>query len=375
MELGHSVDSMVQARIRQIIVCTAILGWSVGCAGSPLGQSVERSLEADPQLQDSAISEDTAAPEDPDPDAQSSDLASDNGSQAAIAPDTPDSTQTTAALVAPEPGEPEFIGPVWAPPTTRTASEGADGTARDRPPRSPQSTSLAGVPADLQDYIRDLQALDLITLQTSASNQASTDKPASESPFNQAVTRREYARWLFQAYNALYADEPGKRLRAGTSVDEPAFQDLPTSDSDFAAIQGLAEAGIIPSAFSGNSTAVKFNPDAPLSRADLILWKIPLDTRAALPQTSPEAITETWGFQDVSAIEPFALRAIAADFQLGDFSNIRRAFGYTTLLRPQKAATRAEAAAVIWRFGTQTDGRSAAEAQVSPEPAVSSDPS
>ena len=145
------------------------------------------------------------------------------------------------------------------------------------------------------------------------------------------------------------------------------FQDVPTTDPDFAAIQGLAAAGILPSALTGNSTAVTFQPDAPLAREDLILWKIPLDTRSALPTTSPEAVTGTWGFQDTASIEPLALRAVAADFQLGDLANIRRAFGYTTLFRPDKAVTRAEAAAVLWRFGTQTDGNSAARVLASRE--------
>jgi hypothetical protein len=171
----------------------------------------------------------------------------------------------------------------------------------------------------------------------------------------------------------LYADEPGERLRPGTPNAEPAFQDVPTTAPNFAAIQGLAEAGIIPSAWTGNSTDVTFRPDAPLTREDLILWKVPLDTQTALPQTNPEAVTQTWGFQDTPSIEPLALRAITADYQLGDFSNIRRAFGYTTLFRPDKPVTRAEAAAVLWRFGTPTDGRSAADVQGVAEPEVSAD--
>ena len=81
------------------------------------------------------------------------------------------------------------------------------------------------------------------------------------------------------------------------------FQDVPTTDPDFAAIQGLAAAGILPSALTGNSTAVTFQPDAPLAREDLILWKIPLDIRSALPTTSPEAVTGTWGFQDTASID------------------------------------------------------------------------
>ena len=92
-----------------------------------------------------------------------------------------------------------------------------------------------------------------------------------------------------------------------------------------------------------------------------MLWKVPLDIHRALPQTTPEAVAERWGFQDVAQVEPLALRAVAADFELGDFSNLRRAFGYTILLQPNQAVTRAEAAAVLWRFGTQTEGRTAAE--------------
>lgn len=179
--------------------------------------------------------------------------------------------------------------------------------------------------------------------------------------FNQPISRRRYAQWLFTLNNRFYADDRAKRLRPGRSSDTPAFQDVPPSDRDFAAIQGLAEAGIIPSTLTGNSTAVNFRPDAPLTRETLVLWKIPLDTRTALPDTTPTAVSETWGFQDVNAVEPLALRAIAADFQLGDFANIRRAFGYTTLLQPSKAVTHAEAAAALWRFGTQTEGITASE--------------
>jgi hypothetical protein len=53
---------------------------------------------------------------------------------------------------------------------------------------------------------------------------------------------------------------------------------------------------------------------------------------------------------------------VLADYQNGDLSNIRRAFGYTTLLQPQKVVTRAEAAATLWFFGSQGDGLSAQDA-------------
>ncbi|MGB3642768.1 MAG: S-layer homology domain-containing protein, partial [Rivularia sp. (in: cyanobacteria)] len=51
-----------------------------------------------------------------------------------------------------------------------------------------------------------------------------------------------------------------------------------------------------------------------------------------------------------------------ADYQNGEQSNIRRVFGYTTLFQPKKAVTRAEAAAALWYFGTESEGISAKEA-------------
>ena len=161
--------------------------------------------------------------------------------------------------------------------------------------------------------------------------------------------------------NRLYTDQRSRKVRPGIASSQSVFQDVPPSDPDFGAIQGLAEAGIIPSPLTGSSTALTFRPNAPLTRKDLVLWKVPLDTRQPLPQATPAAVQEAWGFQDAAKIEPRALQAILADYQNGDFANIRRAFGYTTLFQPDKAATRAEAAAVLWRFGNSTEGITAEE--------------
>ena len=91
------------------------------------------------------------------------------------------------------------------------------------------------------------------------------------------------------------------------------------------------------------------------------MWKVPLDTRQSLPEASVSAVQQAWGFQDAAKIEPRTLQAILADYQNGDFANIRRAFNYTTLFQPAKAATRAEGGAVLWRFGNAAEGITAAE--------------
>ncbi|MEM6715726.1 MAG: S-layer homology domain-containing protein, partial [Cyanobacteria bacterium P01_C01_bin.147] len=305
---------MKNGKITPAIAGILTLGLLAGCAGSSIGNNVQQSLEADPQLEDSPPFEDSNADVVPD-------------STAAIAETTTAASEQTTA-------ENDFSD-------LSSPSDDFSTDESDDVDETQTIVALNGVPADLQTYIRDLQALEQISL-TAAANGDDADRDATQSTFTQTITRREYARWLFESYNAIYADEPGDRLRAGHPSDAPAFQDVAPEDPDFAMIQGLAEAGIVPSAFTGDSTDVNFRPDAPLTRTDLILWKVPLDLRAALPTTTAAAVTTAWGFQDADSIEPLALRAIAADFQLGDFANFRRAFGYTTLFRPDKAVTRAE---------------------------------
>jgi hypothetical protein len=267
------------------------------------------------------------------------------------------SSSTAANTGLPKPGDPNFIGPVLP---TEIA-----GVASPSPTAEPGSaggaitfSDLSQAPMELQPYISDLARLG--ALPTKPLNE--TTPTGSELKPNAEISRREYARWLVAANNRIYAKQPARNIRIASATGQPAFQDVPTSDPDFGAIQGLANAGLIPSPLSGDSTTVTFRPDAPLTREELILWKVPVDTRQALPAASIEAVQQTWGFQDATKIDPKALRAVLADHQNGDLSNIRRAFGYTTLFQPQKTVSRAEAAAVLWQFGSQGNGLSARDA-------------
>ncbi len=286
---------------------------ATGCAGS----SLQDSLQADPQLQDRPVFSDeepeTAAEPDPEPTA---DPAADDETSLA---DSPADT-----------------------------------------PRPGTTAQIDQVPDDLRPYVQNWLALGLVQQSSERANGSSSATTPDFQP-NQPITRGDFAQWLLAANNKFYQDTPAKRIRPGNSGATPAFQDVPSSHRHFAAIQGLAEAGIIPSAKTGNATAVNFRPDAPLTRETLVLWKVPLDTRTTLPTANAEAVTTAWGFQDTAQVEPLALRAVLADHQNGDFANIRRAFGYTTLFQPEKGVTQAEAAAALWRFGNQTEGISAAD--------------
>ncbi len=244
-------------------------------------------------------------------------------------------------------------------PTKQTATPT---TAAIVTPGTPQNfTDLDKLPQELRQHIDDLAALGVLSLDVS--NAKSNDTTAAKFEPNKTINRREFARWLVAANNRIYANRPGQQIRLASDTTQPAFQDVAKTNPDFPSIQALAEAGLIPSPLSGDATAVLFRPDAPLTRENLILWKIPLDTRQALPTASVDAVKQTWGFQDAAKIDSRALRAVAADFQNGEQGNIRRVFGYTTLFQPKKSVTRAEAAAIIWLFGSQSEAISAKEAQ------------
>lgn len=326
--------------LHRFTLLSLVLLLAAGCAGSSVGDSMQQSLQADPQLVE-GTSLDAKPP--------SSNAAQSVPSEADAAPSTPATRPSTP----PVPGDQTFVGPL--PQTQPNALQ---------PTSAATEADLTAVPADLKPYVADVLALGILSLAPTA---AGTPTLAP----NQPVSRGTYANWLLTANNRFFADQPNQKVRPAVAGNSPpAFQDVPPSHPDFAAVQGLAEAGLIPSTLTGNSTAVTFRPDTPLNREDLLIWKVPLDTRAALPKATVEAVKEVWGFQDAATIAPLALQAVLADHQTGEFANIVRAFGYTTLLQPQKAVTQAEAIATLWRFGSITSGISAADLRRQPAPAA-----
>lgn len=283
------------------------------------------------------------------------------GSLAAIAPFT---AQTTVGVAS----APSAAAATSSSSSLMTGASGTDSlTGSPALPPSPLQqvptgvssfTDLNQVPQELRAYVEDLARLGVLT---AATDQRKATKSSQFEP-NQPITRREYIRWLVATNNRLFANRPAQQVRSGLPTSQPAFRDVPATDPDFGAIQGLAEAGVLPSLLSGDSAAALFQPDQPLIRETLLSWKVPMDTRQPLPAATMEAIKQTWGFADTARIDPKALKAVLADFQNGDQSNIRRAFGFTTLFQPRKKVTRSEAAATLWHFGYQGEGQSAQDA-------------
>jgi hypothetical protein len=218
-----------------------------------------------------------------------------------------------------------------------------------------QFTDLDQTPDSIQTYVKDVAQLGILNpIETDNEKAAESNRFAP----NEVITRRTFARWLFQAHNRFY-ENAGQQIRTVKQASTPAFQDISPSDPDFPIIQGLAEAGIIPSRLTGNTTVTSFRPDAPVTRETLLLWKVPLDIRGSLPSADVSTVKETWGFQDAGKIEANALGAVVADFSNGEQSNFRRIYGYTQLFQPNKAVTRAEAATALWLFGEQGEAISA----------------
>ena len=264
------------------------------------------------------------------------------------------------------------LGSSPSPTSTVSPTPTPDTTGPDTPSTptpTPTATFSTGTFSDLdkigdrqREEIEDLAQLDIVQAKT-----------GQEFAPQSNISRGEFARWLFQANNVFFANQPSKQIRPAPSNAPPLFTDVSPSHPNFAQIQGLADAGLIPSSLTNDPTASQFRPDAPLTREDLVRWKVPLDHRRALPNASLENIKETWGFQDAAKINPNIWPALAADFQNGDQANLKRVFGYITIFQPQRPLTRGEAASALWFLGVQTDGLSAKDvinAPATPSPGV-----
>ncbi|XP_059317011.1 uncharacterized protein LOC132067724 isoform X1 [Lycium ferocissimum] len=172
---------------------------------------------------------------------------------------------------------------------------------------------------------------------------------------DELCTRREYARWLVNANIQL---ERSRKHRIVPSVvlsgsTIAAFDDVSVEDPDFATIQSLAEAGIIPSKLSNKEFAstpnvsedqgVCFFPNSFLSRQDLISWKAKIEYEV-MPGIDKEISRKNIGFLDVRDISSEALVELFVDLRAGEQSILRRVFGQAKRFQPDKPSTKAQAA-------------------------------
>ncbi len=389
--------------MKQIILILSLITSLSACANSPTGKAIENSLKADPLLETNSPTPQATTPPvtNPEPSLPPVQLPSDfpseitpypNATLKAVMPPTPDSTAvitlwetTDSSNVVQAFYQKELKAKNWKI-IENSANENSDNLTAEKDklkvtiaqqpnPEAngktyfqiryqplPEKTNKNSVPKELSSFVSDVAKLGIFKAPNSQETGTLPDP-------NGKITRSQYARWIVEVNNTLYADNPAKQIRLAVPSSDPIFTDVPTTHPNFAEIQGLAEAGLIPSRLSGDNTVTKFRPDSSLIREDLIRWKVPLDTRKVLPKASIDAVKERWGFKDTSKIDAGALPAILEDYNNGDNSNIRRVFGFTTLFQPKKNVTRAEAAATLWFFGFQGEGISAKDALIdTPKP-------
>lgn len=170
-------------------------------------------------------------------------------------------------------------------------------------------------------------------------------------------TRREYARWLVIASGILSRSTTSKVYPAMyiENISELAFDDITPDDHDFPSVQGLAEAGLVASKLSRydmqssvdeDPSPLLFSPESPLSRQDLVSWKLALEKRQ-LPDVDIKILQQLSGFIDIDKINQDAWPALVADLAAGEQSIITLAFGYTRLFQPEKPVTKAQAAMAL----------------------------
>lgn len=271
----------------------------------------------------------------------------------------PTANQASTEPTRSQPGDSNFIGPV-------ATSATAVGT------QAVNFSDLAQTPADLQPYVEDLAKFGVLTAKSSPTS--GNSDPGNLFQPQQTIDRRTFARWLVETNNRIYRDRPARQIRLASSSSQSVFADVRPTDPDFPYIQGLAEAGYLPSSLTGDGSATSFRPDAPLTREALLQWKVPIDLQQILPTATVEGVRQVWGFKDANRIAPPALQAVLADHQNGDLANIRRMLGSTLLFQPQKPVTRAEAAAALWYIGQQGEGLSVKDVMQAQTTSASRDP-
>ena len=157
-----------------------------------------------------------------------------------------------SASPSPSSGQPKLVGPT--PPTPPTPDPSPSVT--DDQPTAIAFADLDQAPGEFQPYLQDLAQLGVLSPAAASDETPQSDRLQP----NQTIQRGTFARWLVQANNRLYGDRPTRQIRLATDTAQPAFKDVPTTHPDFPYIQGLAEAGYLPSPLSGDQDQILFRP-------------------------------------------------------------------------------------------------------------------
>lgn len=143
-------------------------------------------------------------------------------------------SQTTATNSVTSPDNPQFVGPVL--PKTNNTKIVTQPTNKSETLATSEFIDIQKLPPEWRSHIQDLALLGVFSSDPKTTQEFLPDK---------IITRREYARWLVNANNTMYSNNPAKQIRLASPSTQPAFRDILSQDGDFPLIQGLAEAGLI----------------------------------------------------------------------------------------------------------------------------------
>ncbi|MFM6727550.1 MAG: S-layer homology domain-containing protein, partial [Dolichospermum sp.] len=97
------------------------------------------------------------------------------------------------------------------------------------PPTQKSATLATSEFIDLQKahpvwrwHIQDLALLGVFAIDSQTTPEFQPD---------QIITRREYARWLVNANNTMYSNNPAKQIRLASPSTQPAFRDILSQDA------------------------------------------------------------------------------------------------------------------------------------------------
>ena len=194
-----------------------------------------------------------------------------------------------------------------------------------------QQVSLTDINGDFgQQQIQDEASLGILDTTTGAF------KP------NAPITRAQFVRWLVKANNIYFKDAVSKQVRLA-KTGPAQFADVPTTNSDYPYIQGLANAGYVIGIDKKH-----FAPNRVLTREELIAIKAPIDEGANIGPVSGAA--SFLHYSDVAKINPHYINAIYEEDSVRTTRNIARIWGTLKTFSPTKPVTRSEAAIAIWEI-------------------------
>lgn len=245
------------------------------------------------------------------------------------------SVSNAAAETSAAPTSAATAAPTDVPSAATAAAAPAATAATAAAPAAPQFTDLTGVyGADKIAQIAQLHVFDF--------------SGPSFQP-NAPVMRREFIRWLFAANNAMQSDDT-KKIHPAPSGTTAYFKDIPSTDKDFAIVQGMQDAGI-----SVGFPDKTFQPDIPITREQAVALSLGVDCSydGNWSKDPTEAYIFLPAWKDKGSVSKTYAPILAS---CGDATTdtVGRVWGKVTVFRPQMKVTRAEAALMDWQTGTRT---------------------